>query len=261
LVPEQLFEEPAIGERDHKFSVGYPSFEKKGAVCWPGIFGWFRLNRNAMSKTLIRLRATGSRGSVARSVAGVWGCANAAFIPAPGLWDPLRHCQRHAVVSRRTIRNGTVWRKVQGDWEAWQRRDLSQDDIVRVILDGTVVKVRLDKRATGISVLVALGVRRDGQKVLLGLRNMGGESEAAWRVFLDNLVARKLATPELLIIDGAPGLEAALTSLWPNVPQQRCTVHKHRNLLAHAPKKLHDEVSADYTDMIYARTVKAVEAR
>jgi transposase-like protein len=50
-----------------------------------------------------------------------------------------------------------AWRKVQGDWEAWQKRDLSQDDIIRVILDGTVVKVRLDKRSTGISVLVALG--------------------------------------------------------------------------------------------------------
>ena len=148
-----------------------------------------------------------------------------------------------------------------GDWEAGQKRDLSQDDIVRVILDGTVVKVRLDKRATGISVLVALGVRRDGQKILLGLRNMAGESEAAGRAFLDDLVVRKLATPDLLIIDGAPGLEAALTALWPNVPRQRCTVHKHRNLLAHAPKKLHDEISADYTDMIYAKTVKAVEAR
>ena len=154
-----------------------------------------------------------------------------------------------------------AWRKVQGDWEAWQKRDLSQDDIIRVILDGTVVKVRLDKRSTGISVLVALGVRRDGQKILLGLRNMGGESQAAWRAFLDDLVARKLATPELLIIDGAPGLEAALTALWPTVPVQRCTVHKHRNLLAHAPKKLHDEISADYTDMIYGKTVKAVEAR
>jgi putative transposase len=154
-----------------------------------------------------------------------------------------------------------AWRKVQGDWEAWQRRDLSQDDIVRVILDGTVVKVRLDKRSTGISVLVALGVRRDGQKVLLGLRNMGGESEAAWRAFLDDLVARKLATPELLIIDGAPGLEAALAALWPTVPVQRCTVHKHRNLVAHAPKKLHDEISADYTDMIYGKTVKDIEAR
>jgi putative transposase len=55
---------------------------------------------------------------------------------------------------------------------------------VRVILDGTVVKVRLDKRSTGISVLVALGVWCDGQKVLLGLRNMGGESQAAGRAFL-----------------------------------------------------------------------------
>src|SRR5260221_11056434 len=42
---------------------------------------------------------------------------------------------------------------------------------------------------------------------------------------------------------------------------QRCTVHKHRNLLAHAPKKLHDEISVDYTDMIYAKTVKDVEAK
>jgi putative transposase len=82
-------------------------------------------------------------------------------------------------------------------WAQGPKRDLSQEDIVRVILDGTVVKVRLDKRSTGISVLVALGVRRDGQKILLGLRNMGGESQAAWRAFLDDLVARKLATPRI----------------------------------------------------------------
>ena len=132
---------------------------------------------------------------------------------------------------------------------------------MRVILAGTVVKVRLDKRSTGISVLVALGVRRDGQKILLGLRTMGGESQAAWRAVLDDLVARKLATPDRLIIDGAPGLEAALAALWPNVPLQRCTVHTHRNLLGHAPKTLHDAISADDTDMIYAKTVKDVEAR
>src|SRR6201987_4941629 len=154
-----------------------------------------------------------------------------------------------------------AWHKVQTDWEAWQRRDLAQDDIVRLVLDGTVVRVRLDKRATGLSLLVALGVRRDGQKVLLGIKNMGGESEAAWRAFLDGLAARGLGAPELAIVDGAPGLEAALAALWPSGPVQRCTVHKHRNLLAHAPKKLHDELSADYTDMIYARTVKEVDAK
>jgi len=45
------------------------------------------------------------------------------------------------------------------------------------------------------------------------------------------------------------------------VPAQRCTVHKHRNLLAHAPDALHEEVSADYTDMIYAETAKEVQAK
>ncbi len=154
-----------------------------------------------------------------------------------------------------------AWHKVQTDWQAWQARDLAGEDVIRLILDGTVVKVRLDKKATAISVLVALGVRRDGEKVLLAIRNMGGESEAAWRALLDDLTARGLRAPELLIVDGAPGLEAALAALWPSVPLQRCTVHKHRNLLAHAPQKLHDEISADYRDMIYARTATDVEAR
>ena len=90
---------------------------------------------------------------------------------------------------------------------------------------------------------------------------MGGESEAAWRSILDDLVARGLRTPEFLIIDGAAGLERALAALWPDVPAQRCTVHKHRNLLAHAPDALHEEVTADYTDMIYAETAKDVEVR
>ncbi|HEY6359283.1 MAG TPA: IS256 family transposase [Vicinamibacterales bacterium] len=154
-----------------------------------------------------------------------------------------------------------AWHKVQTDWEAWQQRDLSKDDVVRLILDGTVVRVRLDRKATSLSVLVALGVRRDGQKVLLALRNMGGESEAAWRALLDDLVARGLAAPELVIVDGASGLEKAIAALWNDVPVQRCTVHKHRNLLAHAPKKLYDEISADYADMIYANTAQEVEAK
>jgi len=154
-----------------------------------------------------------------------------------------------------------TWRKVKVDWEAWGRRDLAGEDVVRLILDGTVVRVRLDRKATSISLLVVLGVRRDGQKLLLAVRNMGGESEAAWRAVLDDLITRGLRGPEFLITDGAAGLEKALAALWPAIPAQRCTVHKHRNLLAHAPERLHEEVTADYTDMIYAATAKEIEAR
>jgi putative transposase len=154
-----------------------------------------------------------------------------------------------------------VWQKLRADWQAWQQRSLADEDIIRLVLDGTVVRVRLDRKATSLSLLVALGVRRDGQKVLLAVRNMGGESEAAWRALLDDMIARGLSTPELLIVDGGSGLAKALASLWPTVPVQRCTVHKHRNLLAHAPKRLYDEITADYTDMIYAKTAKEVESR
>src|SRR3712207_2175633 len=87
-----------------------------------------------------------------------------------------------------------TWRKVKTDWEAWCRRGLGAEDIVRLILDGTVVRVRLDRKATAISLLVVLGVRRDGQKVLLAARSMGGESEAAWWAVLDDLIARGLRT-------------------------------------------------------------------
>jgi len=154
-----------------------------------------------------------------------------------------------------------VWRKVKTDWDAWNARSLADEPIVRLILDGTVVRVRLDRKATAISLLVVIGVREDGQKVLLAIKSMGGESAEAWRTVLDDLIRRGLRRPEFLIVDGAPGLEKAIAAVWNGVPVQRCTVHKHRNLLAHAPERLHEEITADYADMIYATTSQEIESR
>jgi len=154
-----------------------------------------------------------------------------------------------------------VWRKVKGDWEAWNARSLADEPIVRLILDGTVVRVRLDRKATSISLLIIMGVRADGHKMLLTVKSMGGESTEAWRTVLDDLIRRGLRRPEFLIVDGAPGLENAIAAVWDGVAVQRCTVHKHRNLLAHAPERLHEEIAADYNDMIYAATREQVETR
>lgn len=154
-----------------------------------------------------------------------------------------------------------TWRKVKGDWDAWTSRSLTGEPIVRLILDGTVVRVRLDRKATSILLLVVLGVREDGQKVLLAIKQMGSESTEAWRAVLDDLIGRGLRQPEFIIVDGAPGLDRAIVAVWNAVPVQRCTVHKHRNLFAHAPERLHDEITADYNDMIYAETCQEIEAR
>jgi putative transposase len=52
-----------------------------------------------------------------------------------------------------------------------------------------VVRVRLDRKATSILLLVVLGVREDGQKVLLAVKNMGGETSQAWRVVAARIAA------------------------------------------------------------------------
>ena len=170
-----------------------------------------------------------------------------ASLPAPDAWaDALIASTYLAGTNTRRVRRALaavfaggvgkdvvsrVWRKVKTDWDVWHARSL-QEPMVRLILDGTVVRVRLDRKATSISLLVVIGVRVDGQKVLLAIKSMGGETTEAWRTVLDDLVARGLRRPQFLIVDGAPGLDKALAAVWDGVPTQRCTVHKHRNLLA-----------------------------
>jgi putative transposase len=58
--------------------------------------------------------------------------------------------------------------------------------------------------------------------------------------------------PQLCIIDGGKGLRTAVEQTWPQAAIQRCTVHKLRNLLTTAPKRLHDELRADYHAIVMA---------
>jgi len=58
-----------------------------------------------------------------------------------------------------------AWRKVKVDWDAWCARSLADEDIIQLILDGTVIKTRIDKKATNISVLAAIGVRRPSRQI------------------------------------------------------------------------------------------------
>ena len=108
---------------------------------------------------------------------------------------------------------------------------------------------------------MVIGVRADGQKVLLAVRRMGGETTklaGGWTIS----TSRDLRRPQFVIVDGGAGLACALfAAVWNDVPVQRCTVHKHRNLLACAPERLHDEITADYTDMIYAATPQDIADR
>ena len=149
--------------------------------------------------------------------------------------------------------------RLAGDFETWRGRDLVDDQIQYLIMDGWYPKVRIGKRRERVPVLVTLGVRGDGERVVLDMRLAGDESTAAWRDVIRSLVDRHIGTPRLAMIDGSAGLAAALREQWPALAIQRCTAHKLRNLEAKAPVRLREELAEDYRRMIYAETRALVD--
>ena len=149
--------------------------------------------------------------------------------------------------------------RLREDFETWRTRALSEEDIRYVFMDGWYPKVRIGGRRERVPVLVTLGVRANGDRVVLDMRLVGEESAASWTEVVANLVARHLARPVLAVIDGNPGLSSALGSHWPGIAIQRCTAHKLRNLQAKAPARVREELTEDYRRMIYGETVAAVE--
>jgi putative transposase len=145
------------------------------------------------------------------------------------------------------------------EFAAWARRELAAEEVCYIFMDGWYPRVRIGKKRTRVPVLVTLGVCADGRRIVLDIRIAGQESEAAWRELVQSLVARHLGTPALAVIDGNPGLQAALRAQWPQIAIQRCTNHKLRNLLAKAPAHLREELAEDYRRMVYAETREAVE--
>jgi putative transposase len=149
--------------------------------------------------------------------------------------------------------------RLKSAFEEWRQRDLSEEAIRYLMLDGWYPKVRIGRRRVRVPVLVTLGIKADGQRVILDLRLSGQETTQAWQDVIEGLVERQMGIPLLAIIDGNPGLRAALRAQWPQLPIQRCTAHKLRNLLSRAPAHLREEVAEDYRRMIYEASREAVE--
>ena len=146
---------------------------------------------------------------------------------------------------------------LKDQYETWRARDLSAERLKVLYLDALYLRVRLAKKIEKVPVATAIGVREDGTKVLLGLWTYASEGRAAWAEVLADLTARGLRVPAVGVIDGSRGLRAALAECWPQVAVQRCTVHKLRNLEAHAPKRLHDELRQGYREIVYAEDERA----
>jgi putative transposase len=133
--------------------------------------------------------------------------------------------------------------KIYGRIEAWRNRPI-EGEHPYVYLDGICLKRSWGGEVRNVSVLVAIGVGRDGYREVLGVSEGTKEDKEGWRSFLRHLKGRGLAGVRLFISDKCLGLVEALGEFYPEGRWQRCVVHWYRNVLTVVPKAKAKQVAA-----------------
>jgi transposase-like protein len=128
-----------------------------------------------------------------------------------------------------------VTQKLNQQFDLWRKRDLSELKVVYLYLDGQYHAARQGSWEQE-GVLSGYAILESGKAVLLHLELGPRESYDAWLGFLQDLVARGLAEPLMVIFDGVPSLKKAIRQVWPQAYRQRCQVHRMRNILAKLPR-------------------------
>ena len=134
-------------------------------------------------------------------------------------------------------------KKIYERIESWRTRPLDGEHPY-VMLDGIWLKRSWGGEVKNIAVLVAVGVRSDGHREILGVAEGTKEDSESWRSFLRYLKERGLCGVRMITSDKCIGLVEALGEFFPDAAWQRCTVHFYRNVLKDVPRSKSREVAA-----------------
>jgi transposase-like protein len=143
---------------------------------------------------------------------------------------------------------GRLKEEWQGDYERWQRRDLSARHYVYIWADGVYLQARMEDNAA--CMLVVIGATPEGRKELVGFQVGVRESTQSWRELLVDCKARGLSiAPRIAVGDGALGFWKALEEIFPSTRHQRCWQHKVLNVLNKVPKSVQANMKADLREI------------
>ena len=143
--------------------------------------------------------------------------------------------------------------RIVEEFNVWKKRDLSELQVVYLILDGIRLGVRAETREKE-AVLVAWAFLEDGSRELVGVSLGNRESYNAWKGFLEDLLRRGMSEPMLTIIDGCPGLIKAVDEVFPGSDKQRCTKHRTENVLDKVLQQDRATVKESVRKVFYAST-------
>lgn len=160
-------------------------------------------------------------------------------------------------VSTATI--SRITSRVAEDIVAWQNRPLEPVYLI-VWMDGIVFKVRENSKVVNKTVYIAVGLKRDGLKEVLGMWLGKNESAAYWMTVLTDMKARGLEDILITATDNLGGFTQTIRSVFPQSATQVCVVHQIRNSCRYVVWKDKKEFTTDMKDVYAAPTRQAAMA-
>ena len=125
-------------------------------------------------------------------------------------------------------------KKVYGDIDSWRTRPL-EGECPYVFVDGVWHKRSWGGHVENVSVLVAIGVNKEGHREVIGVAEGMKEDGDSWEQFVRGMIERGLKGVRLVVGDRCAGLVSTVNSMLPKARYQRCMVHFMRNVLSKTP--------------------------
>ncbi|MBQ4289268.1 MAG: IS256 family transposase, partial [Clostridia bacterium] len=141
----------------------------------------------------------------------------------------------------------------------WQNRPLDRKYVL-VYMDAVHYSVREENRIVKKAVYVAIGLRTNGMKEVLGMWIGGNESAKYWLGVMNELRNRGVEDVLIFSIDGLSGFGEAISIVYPNAEIQRCIVHQIRYTTKFVSYKDIKPFVADLKEIYQASTLEAAEA-
>lgn len=149
--------------------------------------------------------------------------------------------------------------RITEDIVAWQNRPLESVYLI-VWMDGIVFKVRENSKVVNKTVYIAVGLRQDGMKEVLGLWLGKNESAAFWMSVLTDIKARGVNDILITATDNLNGFTDTIKNVFPLSQTQICVVHQIRNAARYVVWKQKKEFTQDMKAIYQAPTRDAAEA-
>ena len=149
--------------------------------------------------------------------------------------------------------------RVSNDIIAWQNRPLESVYLI-IWMDGIVFKVRENSKVINKTIYIAVGLRMDGLKEVLGLWLGKNESAAFWMSVLTDIKARGVEDILITATDNLNGFTDTIKTIFPNSTTQICVVHQIRNASKYVVWKDKKEFAKDMKEIYNAPTKEGAKA-